>query len=177
MTKYYKLYLNCARVHDMSPFSNDCGFIKVLPIRGSEVKKGVFGSRMVGTIEYAGKYYVMAKLENDHFVDTVLGKEIYYDPSGLQDITIASINELEQNLYVGLTCFGFRRIEEEVALYYTNKVISDEVALDKYTHELEEIERKQNVVDELARRREVKPVEVVNTNKSKIKLKKLIRSA
>ena len=179
MTKYYELNLNCARVKDMSPYCNECGFIKVLPLKGETIRRGLFGTKEVEVIEYIRPYYIMAKVEDDHFVDTILGKRITYDPDGLKDITTASAQELEQNLYKGLSCSRFREVEEEVALYYTNKIMLDGNTLNKYISELNEIERKENVINELIKRIEIEEqtTAAVSGNKIKVKLKSLIKSA
>ena len=152
MVKYYKLNLNCARVEDNAPFTNLSGFLKVLPIRGSVEKKGLFGPRMVASIEYIGKFYVIAVLKGDHFVEVIRSQKIYYDENGLRDTTTATKEELKENLSPGLTCYSFREIEEEVAMFYVKQIIEDPKALEKYDSELEELYKKENVYEELVKR-------------------------
>lgn len=177
MGKYYKLSLNCARVEDNAPFTNSCGFLRVFPIRGSVEKKGFFGPRMVASTEYIGKFYIIAVLRDDHFVEVIRSQKVYYDENGLKDITTATNEELKQNLSPGLTCHRFIEIEEEVAIYYVKKIINDPKALKKYDEEMEEIYKKENVYEELIKREEKmvnkKPVSNVPVRK----LKREIRSA
>ena len=173
MKQYYRLNLNCARVREKSPFTNDYGFIKVLPVEGIEIRQGFFGSKVVPTIEYIGEYYVIAVLQGNYFKEVICSKNIEYDKEGLCDISVATTEELEQNLSYGLTCNSFIEIEEEVAFFYINKIIDDPNALAKYTSELNEIERKENVLKELESRRQhkiispnIKPKVLKRTQKS-----------
>ena len=177
MSKYYRLSLNCARVGENAPFTNSCGFLRVFPIRSSVEKKGLFGPRMVASTEYIGKFYIIAILKGDHFVEVIRSKNVYYDENGLKDITTATNEELSQNLSPGLTCHSFREIDEEVAMFYVKKIINDPKALEKYDLELEEIYNKENVYEELAKREE----NMINNKRVSAppvrKLKREIRSA
>ena len=176
MKKYYELSLNFARVRDHKPFSNSCGFIRVLPMKGLVKKEGVFGPRMVEGIEYIGEFKVIAEVEDDHFKDSIAGNIIQYDPDGLQDITTATIEELKCNLDEGLTCYHFREVEDEVALFYISKVIYDEKALSQYIHELDELTKKENVLKEINKREDAMQISPNKKKTTNTKTKKLIKS-
>ena len=152
MGKYYRISLNCARVHDNSPFSNVCGFIKIWPLKANSYKKGLFGVKCIPVIEYEGWYYLIAEKVDDHFEDVVLGKKITYDPSGIVDITRASFDDLLDNLKYGLTCYDAVEVEKDFVIYALEKIKSDDSILNKYKNELYELERKQNVINELVYR-------------------------
>ena len=154
MKKYYKLLLNCARVRTICSSYKDCGFIEILPLKSSIEKKGLFGIKYVPVIKYSGWFHVIAEGVDDHFEDIILGKKIEYDPNGLRDITSASIEELDSQLDIGLTCYKFTEIEPEIALYYMEKIKTDQNILEKYISELEELEKKENVINEIKKRME-----------------------
>lgn len=162
MVKYYSLNLNCARVRDKEPFTNDYGFIEALPVKGTEVKQGFFGPKKVVKTEYTGECYVIAIFKNDHFTEVIRGKNVEYDSEGLRDITTATMEDLENNLSYGLTCNSFTEVDQEVAFFYINKIIDDPKALEKYTLELDELEKKENVEQEILRRKNSADIEDVN---------------
>lgn len=163
MGKYYRVSLNCARVHDNSPFSNICGFIEIWPLKSQIYKKGFFGVKCVPTIEYKGWYYLIAEQVDDHFEDIVLGKRIDYDPSGIVDITTASFDDLLSNLKHGLTCYSATEVDCDFVKHALEKIKSDENILNKYKDELYELGRKENVIKELVRRMDS---EKINENKN-----------
>lgn len=174
MVQYYRLNLNCARVSDKSPYANDYGFIKVLPVEGTMVKQGFFGSKVVPKTEYIGEYYVIAVKEKDYFKDAILGKTIKYYPEGLFDITTASEEDLENNLFCGLSCNSFEKIDYETACFNIKKIRSDSRCLEKYYFELEELEKKENVVEELNRRKELE-LDINTKSKTPVKSLKRVR--
>ena len=152
MGKYYRISLNCARVRTISTFSNDYGFINVLPIKRIKEKKGFFGIKHIPVIEYEGHFSVIAEQVDDHLEDIIFRKRIDFDPNGIRDITKASFDELLDSLKRGLTCYNMIEIEPELALYYSEIIKSDSNILNKYNKELTEIEKRENVIQELVYR-------------------------
>ena len=168
MGKYYRISLNCARVKSNAPFDNECGFIRILPLKGTIAKKGLFGVRYIPTIEYEGHFLIIAEQVDNHFEDVVLRKRIDYDPNGIIDITQASFDELLGNLKRGLTCYNMIEIQPEVALHYENMIKTDINILNKYQNELNEIEKRENVIQELTNRLDMENIN--NNEKSKKRL-------
>ncbi len=168
MGKYYRISLNCARVRTIESFSNDYGFINVMPLKGTVEKKGLFGVKYIPVTKYEGRFSVIAEQIDDHFEDIVLGKRIDFDPNGIRDITTASFEDLLNNLKRGLTCYNMIEIPPEVALYYGDIIKSDINIANKYKKELVEIEKKRNVVQELIYRMDLEEANQNSKNKKKV---------
>lgn len=176
MKKYYILKLNCGRVRKICSCINDCGFIEILPQKGSIQTKGLFGTKNIPIIEYNGWFNIIAEQVDDHFEDIILQKRIDYDPDGLYDITNASTEELEEQLLdIGLTCHSFMEVDPQVALHYMNMIKDDNNILEKYVNELDELEKKNNITNEIESRLSGNEQLVNNTRnpKSKSRLKNI----
>lgn len=171
MKKYYRLSLNCGRTTKVYSYSIDYGFINILPQKTTIEKKCWYGTTKVPTIEYAGKYYVIAERCDDHFEDIILGKRIDFDPDGICDISNATIEELLAQLEPGLSCHRFIEIDPDIALYYMDMIKNDIGILNKYISELEELERKLNVMKEIELR-----LSPFNESKQDIKPKTRLRN-
>ncbi len=153
MRQYYELRLNCARSSGCNSISDDYGFIEIFPQKSIIVKKGFFGNKEVTTIEYSGEYNVIAELVGDHFEDIILGKKIYFDPTGVKNIKNASDEELKSQLNTGLTCFSFFKVDSKVAEHYMKTINYDLNIVHKYIDEIVRIENKDNVKEELKSRK------------------------
>ena len=179
MGKYYRLFLNCGKVKNTSFLRVSFGFIEILPQKAILKKKSFFGTKEIPITKYEGWYHIIAEAKDDHFEDIILGKRIDYDRNGVKNITLASAEELESQLDKGITCYHFYELEPEVALYYMEKIKSDPNILEKYIQEIEKIEKKENVIEEISNRKEglrnFQSEEPKNTSAKKIK--KLIKSA
>ena len=171
MKKYYRLYLNCGRRRDRFERYSEYGYIEILPQKGTEEKKGLFGTKYVPATTYTGRYEVIAELVDDHFEDVVLNKRIEYDTDGVKDIARASIEDLEAELGKGLTCYHCKEIDPEIAIYYADKIEQDENMLKKYTSELTEIETKVNVLREIEKRTQAPIEEQVIGSKPKQRIR------
>lgn len=177
MEKYYRVLLNCARVYNIGSKCSSCGFINIMPLKGTITKKSIFGKKYIPTIEYKGKYLVIAKQVDDHLEDIVLNRKISFDPNGIQDITKASFDELMCNLTHGLSCYSMVEIEPEIAEYYKNIIESDINILNKYEDELSKIARKENVINELVNRLDNSDTRSDKDNNKNVKKRVLGKSA
>ncbi|MBQ6546931.1 MAG: hypothetical protein IJL74_02910 [Bacilli bacterium] len=175
MKKYYRLAINCGRRRSLCDRYSEYGYIEVFPIKTTEEKKGIFGTKNVPVVSYVGRYNIIAELVDDHFEDIVLNKRIEYDRNGIQDIKNASTEELVEQLDKGLTCYNYIEIDPVIAEYYSSKIKEDEKVLEKYISELNEIEKKLNVLQEIKER--VEPQEHVFESQTKDhKNKRRVRS-
>ena len=174
MKKYYRLLLNCGRRRNRFDRYSEYGYIEILPQKGTEEKKGLFGPKYVPVTTYTGRYEVIAELVDDHFEDIILNKRIEYDTDGVKDIERVTIEELEAELDKGLTCYHCREIQPEIATYYKDKIEKDENMLKKYISELTEIETKINVLREIEKRNQtsISEEQVIDSKPKQILRKK-----
>ena len=177
MEKYYRLFLNCSKVKTTSYSNGLYGHIEIFPQKDIITKKSFFGTKREQITKYNGSYNIIAEVKDDHFEDIILGKRIDYDPNGIQNITLASVEELESKLDEGITCYHFYEVDKEVALYYLEKIKSDPNVLEKYIKELDILEKKTIVREELIKRNE--SIKTSNEQLGTVKVRKIqnIKSA
>lgn len=156
---YYKVRFNCGRFiyEDSDDQTEYFGFIKVMPSKIDSGEKNSFGNPIY-EYDYSGNAYVFVELVNGHFEDIILGKEIIFDPDGFHDmknISGAPLKVLKDELEKPLTCFSYEEASNLEVANFIKCIQGNKYMIEKYMKEIEYVEKKTPIVEELGRREEL----------------------